>query len=1018
MKNGRRRLLVGVLLMALTVQVGLSAGGIGAAPSAALDGSFTAALALRRTVPGDTGGEAADVLLLTPAADTVTAATLVTGAAAAHIVGWRDADNLLVARSSGAGYEVVRFDGAGGGEQVLATGLSADRGYRLTPDSASVMSWPRHATPFQDLWVYDAVGITLRSTFDVGGAVSGAELVGWNDSRAYFITGSPADALVMVDLAGGTVSGPIDLLAAGDGDELIVDASLSAASGLALVGRTDPKDLNGVYSVPLQMPDFWPITSEGSPRPTAQAQPHTLSAIGEAQRIIWSTDGTQAVIVAAPSGEFGFSNAYLSGPGFVSATVTGARLAFDSCVLFTPDDQWLLYVSAAGDTLLALSLADSTALPQTLYSGVATLDLCEAAWQPDGTTGGGVTIGGGVTLDQPTAIAVGETVTGRVDDDRYAVEYELTLQAGETVTITMVRTSNELDPLLFLFGPAGVELARNDDAAVAVGGSFVNSQIADFTAPADGVYTIRATRFREQAGPTVGNFELSVVAGGGAGPEAGQTIAVGDSVTGAITEDVAGVDYAITLTAGQAITVTMEATNGLLDPYLSISGADGRELAYNDDAVQAVGDSSFNSQIVNFVAPADGTYTIRATRYRQESGTSTGEFRLTVETSQPVTGGDTIPVLPITIGGSTTGEITNSQYAADYTISLQTGQRITVSMERQGGTLDAYLVILNAQGQEIAFNDDATPQVGITPLNAQIEGFAAPAPGIYTIRATRLGQQAGSSVGQYLLRVADTESVVPVPTATPVVSGGPVRDGVQVGGEIAVGGTYTGSIGGEVYTVEYSIELTAGETIALSVMRTSGDLDAFLIIYNTNNDADAYNDDAATMFGDTPYNAAITGYTAPVSGTYYVWVTRFQLEDGSSAGNFVLQVTTGVPVTVQAGGSISVGDTVTGEITDTNFAVDYTLQLDAGQTITATMERLSDTLDTYLAILDSDGVELMFNDDADTQVGDSALNSQIVFTAPFSGTYTIRATRFFQEGGSSVGSFSLRVEGGSSVGNK
>ncbi len=1018
-----------MLLAALLVQVGVSAGGIGAAPSGALDGSFNTALAIRRTTPGDTSGQTADVLLLSPSDSAVTATTVVTGGAAAHIVGWRDADNLLVVRGAGDGmsYDMVRFDPAGGGEQVLGTDLDLDRSYRLTPDGGGVMSWPHNApniAPFLDLRVYDSTGMALRSTFDIGGgAVVGAELAGWNGSRAYFYTGAPADALVMVDLAGGTVSGPIDLLAAGDGDEIVVDASLSTVSGLALVGRVNPKDLNGVYTVPLQTPDFWPATTDASPRPTAQVRPHALSAIGEAQRVSWSEDGSRAVIVAAQPGEFGFSNAFLSGPGFVSATATGARLAFDSCVRFTPDNNWLLYTSAAGDTLLALPLANPTTIPQTLYSGEAMLDLCEAAWQPAGGTvgdgdggDGGVTIGGG---EQPTAIAVGQMVTGRIDDDNYAVEYALTLQAGQVVTITMQRASNELDPLLYVFSPTGAELARNDDAEVTVGGSFVNAQIVDFTAPADGVYTIRATRFREANGPTVGNFELSVAEGGGQAPS--NPIAIGSSVTGEIAEGVHTVDYTIALSAGQIITVTMEALSGNLDTYLQINAVDGRELAYNDDAAAMVGDNSFNSQIVNFTAPADGTYTIQATRYRQENGSSSGQFRLSVTGGEQGGGPEPIPVAPINVGNSLTGEITDSRYAADYTIALQTGQRITVTMERQGGTLDAYLVILDPSGREVAFNDDAAIQVGITPLNAQIVDFAPPAAGTYTIRATRLGQQAGSSVGQYLLRVAASSGVVPPPTATPpVTGGGEVVDGVQVGGPVAVGESRTGTIQGVVYAVEYSIDLAAGETIALSVVATSGDLDTFLIVYDTNNDAAAYNDDAAVQIGDTPYNSAITGYTTPVSGTYYIWVTRYQLADGDSTGSYELQVTPGVAASIQQGGFISIdGGSVTGEITNTIYAVDYTLQLRSGQSITITMEALDLGLDTYLAILDSAGNELAFNDDAEEQVGESVLNSQIVgFTAPNNGTYTVRATRFFQEGGSSVGSFSLRVDLASSASNK
>ena len=118
----------------------------------------------------------------------------------------------------------------------------------------------------------------------------------------------------------------------------------------------------------------------------------------------------------------------------------------------------------------------------------------------------------------------------------------------------------------------------------------------------------------------------------------------------------------------------------------------------------------------------------------------------------------------------------------------------------------------------------------------------------------------------------------------------------------------------------------------------------------------------------------------------------------------------GVEMMVGDGGALNVGDAVTGEITGIIYAVDYTITLQAGETITVTMEALGDRLDTYLSIFDADGAELAFNDDAAVQVGDTSYNSQIVdFSAPADGTYTIRATRYFQENGSSTGSFQLTV---------
>ena len=657
---------------------------------------------------------------------------------------------------------MVSFDPTSGAGQPLTAGLDLDRRYALAPDRSRVVSWPyalEGAAPFADVRVYDAATMALRGDFPIPAAgLAGAGLAGWHAGRAYFFTQTPGDVFLMVDLNSGLVSGPIDLLAPGDGDESIADASLSTTSGLALVGRINPKNLSGVYTVPLQIPDYWPVTTPQEPRPSAQSQARTFSAVDEAQRVRWSHDGGRAAVVAATPGEFGFSSIYLADPAFAAATAVGGRAAFDSCVLFTPDDRWLLYVGEAGDSLMALSLAEPSAPPQLLVSGPPALDLCEAAWQPatgqtiSGGTGGtgGVTLGGGET---PPAqlIAIGEVATGQITNETFAVDYAVALGAGEVITVSMLRRSGELDPLLIIFDPDGRELARNDDAAVQIGDTFVNAQIVDFTAPADGTYTIQATRFQGPSGPTTGTYELRVEAGGRPVAQPPAAIAVGDTVTGQISGDVHGVEYLITLAAGQSITVTMQRQSGDLDPYLSIRDAAGGQLAYNDDAATTVGGVGLNAQIADFVAPFQGTYSILATRYLQQAGTTTGQYVLSVT---PGRGGGGVPsAVPINVGDSVIGEITDARYAVDYAITLRAGEVITVTMERLDGDLDPYLIIMDNFGNELVFNDDAETQVGGSSLNAQIVGFVASGEGTYVIRATRYFQAGGSSAGRFQVRL-------------------------------------------------------------------------------------------------------------------------------------------------------------------------------------------------------------------------------------------------------------------------
>lgn len=591
------------------------------------------------------------------------------------------------------------------------------------------------------------------------------------------------------------------------------------------------------------------------------------------------------------------------------------------------------------------------------------------------------------------------------------------------MTISLLKRGGNLDPFLILLGPDGIELARNDDAVQPVEAYTFNAEIPNFSAPVGGTYTIHATRFGEAAGPSSGDFVLRVSAGTASGPAPSPflagTIAVGESVTGAITKDVHAQDYSLRLEAGQPVTLTLEALGGDLDPLLILFDPTGQEMARNDDAAIQVGASTLNAQIADFTPLASGDYLVRATRYSEQTGETSGEFRLSVAPGATAVNPDGTPVVSGTLAveGAVRGDISDATYARYYEIALEAGQVITVTMERQGGDLDPVLSILGPDGTALASNDDAAVQVGTTTLNAQIVNFAAPAAGTYVIQATRYNQSAGETNGTFVLRVSgESQATTPAPTPTPDAN---IVDGIRLAEAIATGDTVSGQIGGEVFAVEYPISLRAGDTIALSMIATSGDLDPLIAVFDPRGNVVSLNDDAPVPTGDDPYNAHIPGYTARANGQYAIWATRYQTDEGTTSGMFTLEVTTGTPVSSQDGGPIAPGQTLAGVLSTTVFAVDYEITLREGDRLTASMTVLDQTLDPYLSLLDSNGNELASNDDAEPEIGDFALNAQIAdYPIPADGTYTLRATRFLQAGGTSTGRFEITVEGGGMHGGK
>lgn len=106
-------------------------------------------------------------------------------------------------------------------------------------------------------------------------------------------------------------------------------------------------------------------------------------------------------------------------------------------------------------------------------------------------------------------------VQGALTLDNALDVYTFDGTAGQIVTITMQRSPGSiLDTNVFLLSEAGIQLANNDDAPA---GSFVgatdrttDSLISGFTLPADGEYTIVASRFGTFFGGTSGAYQLTL----------------------------------------------------------------------------------------------------------------------------------------------------------------------------------------------------------------------------------------------------------------------------------------------------------------------------------------------------------------------------------------------------------------------------------------------------------------------------------------------------------------------------
>ena len=209
----------------------------------------------------------------------------------------------------------------------------------------------------------------------------------------------------------------------------------------------------------------------------------------------------------------------------------------------------------------------------------------------------------------------------------------------------------------------------------------------------------------------------------------------------------------------------------------------------------------------------------------------------------------------------------------------------------------------------------------------------------------------------------------------------------------------------------WALELQAGQQVTVT-MRSS-DFDTMLLMMQVDNTSyNAENDD----FEDGSTDSRIS-FRAPATGVYAFLANSYE---GGARGSYTIEAVVGGG---QAGGqggtmdelmggsssnALNYGQTVNGELTDSDRTLDdgskydeYTFQGAAGDRVVISMT--SSAFDTYLALLSAGGQRVAQNDDAT----DGDTNSQIVFTLPAAGRYTIVANSY--EAGS-FGSYALKLE--------
>jgi len=308
------------------------------------------------------------------------------------------------------------------------------------------------------------------------------------------------------------------------------------------------------------------------------------------------------------------------------------------------------------------------------------------------------------------------------------------------------------------------------------------------------------------------------------------------------------------------------------------------------------------------------------------------------------------------------GTISATNLSSDYDIQLAASQPVTISLEVAGGSLDPIVTLLDASGSVVAQNDDIDTENG--NYDSYI-AYTAEYAGAYTVRATSYGE----TTGDFILTITPGE-VNALPDAL-----------------LGTTTVFQGTIEGGDAPIDYSVDLSTGDSVVFQTQSLSGDLDTILTLIGPDGSEISSNDDANLGAGNL--NSALF-YEVQESGTYTIRVSNY-----GGTGDFALSVT------VAHSGQEANTRISNDHLDEATQTLSYTIPLTAGANITIQTQSVTGSLDTLLTLLDPEGNVLVENDDVNTDAGN--YNSTIVYTANVSGDFTVNVSRY----GSSTGNFLL-----------
>ncbi|MEL6306721.1 MAG: PPC domain-containing protein [Chloroflexota bacterium] len=443
------------------------------------------------------------------------------------------------------------------------------------------------------------------------------------------------------------------------------------------------------------------------------------------------------------------------------------------------------------------------------------------------------------------------------------------------------------------------------------------------------------------------------------------------TVSGIIDNDNVTDRYSFTATVGQTVTIRMEAdstVNSALDAQLFLFDANDQPLSEDDDSA-----GNRNAEIV-FTPETSGTFIIEATRFRQNVGTTSGAYTLTLVITDVDTTIDdavlnqpppfTVEFTEMAVGGSRINSLAETDSLEYIAVGVRQGDFLRIELNTDD-TLDASIRLLARINQTLSV---VSQTVESTPTNDVIFATIAQT-GWYLIEIER-----ESGAGNYTLRpnvVSDTLLSAETPTEADFT-----RD---------------------TDTLFFVFNATINERVDVNLsVNDNANIQPQLTILDLSQTQLEQRSSRGSQ--------ARVSLTAPRSAPYIVRVDS--LSNGT--GTVQLQLRR-IPadITKLTIRPAEYNEDYLGFISDDNPIDYYRFSGSAGELVTVQMATVgaSNPLDPYVILADAELDELIFNDN----VSASRTARIAQFSLPADGDYFILATRAGLSRGMTAGAYEMEI---------